>query len=152
MSNIPTRVTANQGARMKTHLQKFGFGMPWEEAYGFSQAIRNGSILYISGQLSHGMDANFIGEDDFELQVQTTFANIDRVLEAYGARKDQIVETMVYVKNLRENFEDIARLHREYFGDHRPTSTLLGVVELAQPPQLVEISAVAILDEDADID
>ena len=137
---------------MKTQLQKFGFGMPWEEAYGFSQAIRSGSTLYISGQLSHGMDANFIGEDDFELQAQTTFANIDRVLEAYGARKDQIVETMVYVKNLRENFEDIARLHREYFGDHRPTSTLLGVVELAQPPQLVEISAVAILDEDADID
>jgi 2-iminobutanoate/2-iminopropanoate deaminase len=134
---------------MKNQLQKFGFGMPWEEGYGFSQAIRSGSTLYISGQLSHDMDANFVGEGDFELQVRTTFANIDRVLDAHGARKDQIVETMVYVKNLRENFEDIARLHREYFGDHRPTSTLLGVVELAQPPQLVEISAVAILDEDA---
>jgi 2-iminobutanoate/2-iminopropanoate deaminase len=132
---------------MSNQLQPFGFGMPWEEAYGFSQAIRSGSTLYISGQLSHDMDANFVGEGDFELQVRTTFANIDRVLEAHGANKDQIVETMVYVKNLREHFEDIARLHREYFGNHRPTSTLLGVVDLAQPPQLVEISAVALLED-----
>jgi enamine deaminase RidA (YjgF/YER057c/UK114 family) len=132
---------------MRNEFQKFGFGMPWEEAYGFSQAIRSGSRLYISGQLSHDMDANFVGEGDFELQVRTTFANIDRVLEAHGAHKDQIIETMVYVKNLREHFEDIARLHREYFGNHWPTSTLLGVVELALPPQLVEISAVAILDD-----
>jgi enamine deaminase RidA (YjgF/YER057c/UK114 family) len=93
------------------------------------------------------MEANFVGEGNFELQVTTTFANIDRVLEAHGAGKDQIVETVVYVKNLREYFDDIARLHREYFGDHRPTSTLVGVVDLALPPQLVEISAVALLED-----
>ena len=131
---------------MKAGFEAFGFGMPWEDAYGFAQAVRTGATLYISGQLSHDMEANFVGQGDFELQVRTTFANIDRVLEAHGARKDQIVETMVYVKDLREHFEDIARLHREYFGDHRPTSTLLGVVDLALPPQLVEISAVAVLE------
>ena len=131
---------------MNDGFQSFGFGMPWEEAYGFSQALRSGSTLYISGQLSHDMDAGFVGEGDFELQVRTTFANIDRVLAAHGARKDRIVETTVYVKDLREHFDDIARLHREYFGDHRPTSTLLGVVDLALPPQLVEIAAVAVLE------
>jgi 2-iminobutanoate/2-iminopropanoate deaminase len=130
---------------VKNGFKPFGFGMPWEDAYGFAQAVQAGDTLYISGQLSHDMDAKFVGEGDFEVQVRTTFANIDRVLEAHGARKDQIVETMVYVKNLRQHFEDIARLHREYFGDHRPTSTLVGVVDLALPPQLVEISAVALL-------
>ena len=131
---------------MKDGFKSFGFGMPWEEGYGFAQALQAGATLYISGQLSHDMEANFVGEGDFELQVRTTFANIDRVLEAHGARRDQIVETMVYVKDLRQHFEDIARLHREYFGDHRPTSTLLGVVDLALPSQLVEISAVALLE------
>lgn len=92
------------------------------------------------------MDANFVGEGDFELQVQTTFANIDRVLEAHGARRDQIVETMVYVRDLPDHFADMARLHREYFGDHRPTSTVIGVLDLALAPQLVEISAVALLE------
>jgi len=120
--------------------------MPWEEDYGFSQAIKSGSTLYISGQLSHDMDANFVGETDFELQVSTTFKNIDKILHSYGASRSQIVATTVYVKNLRAHVDEINRLHKEYFGDHRPTSTLLGVVDLALPQQLVEISAVAILE------
>ena len=124
----------------------FSFGMPWEEDYGFSQAIKSGSTLYISGQLSHDMDANFVGEADFESQVRTTFKNIDKILHSYGASRSHIVATTVYVKNLRGHLGGINRLHKEYFGDHRPTSTLLGVVDLALPQQLVEISAVAILE------
>jgi 2-iminobutanoate/2-iminopropanoate deaminase len=127
----------------------YSFGVPWEEAYGFAQAIRVGPTLYISGQLSHDMEANFVGEGDFELQVRTTFANLDRVLEAYGARREHVVQTTVYVKDLRRHFDPIARLHAEYFGEHRPTSTVLGVVELALPQQLVEIAAVAVVPEGA---
>jgi enamine deaminase RidA (YjgF/YER057c/UK114 family) len=121
--------------------------MPWEPSYGFAQAIQVGSTLYISGQLSHDMEANFVGEGDFELQVRTTFANLDRVLESYGAGREQIVQTTVYVKDLRRYFDDVARLHAEYFGEHRPTSTVLGVVDLALPQQLVEIAAVAVVPE-----
>ena len=47
---------------------------------------------------------------------------------------------------LRENFGDVENGHREYFGDHRPVSTAFGVVELALPGQLVEISAIVRLD------
>ena len=132
---------------MKNPINSYGFGMPWEDGYKFSQAILTGSTLYVSGQLSHDMDANFVGEGDFELQVRTTFSNLDKVLRHYNARKEQIVQTTVYVKNLREYFDDIVRLHGEYFGEHRPTSTLLGVVDLALPLQLVEIGAIAILDQ-----
>ena len=127
----------------------FGFGMPWEASYGFSQAIRAGSTLYISGQLSHDMEGNFVGDGDFELQVRTTFSNFDQVLAHFNARKEQVVETTVLVKDLRAHFDEIARLHAEYFGQHRPTSTLLGVAELALPPQLVEIGGVALLDTSA---
>ena len=132
---------------MKNPLNSYGFGMPWEDAYRFSQAILTGSTLYVSGQLSHDMDVNFVGEGDFELQVRTTFSNLDKILSHYNARKEHIVQTMVYVKNLREYFDDIVRLHGEYFGEHRPTSTLLGVAELALPPQLVEIGAIAVFDQ-----
>jgi enamine deaminase RidA (YjgF/YER057c/UK114 family) len=125
----------------------YSFGVPWEDGYGYAQAVQVGPILYISGQLSHDMAARFVGEGDFELQVRTAFANLDRVLEAHGARREHIVQTTVYVKDLRQHFEAIARLHAEYFGTHRPTSTLLGVAELALPPQLVEIGAVAIVPE-----
>ena len=132
---------------MPPALKSHSFGMPWEQSYGFAQAIQVGPTLYISGQLSHDMEANFVGEGDFELQVRTTFANLDRVLAAYGAGREQIVQTTVYVKDLRRYFDDVARLHAEHFGEHRPTSTVLGVVELALPQQLVEIAAVAIVPE-----
>src|SRR5262245_49252359 len=130
---------------MDLALRSYSFGMPWEQSYGFTQAIQVGPTLYISGQLSHDMEAHFVGDGDFELQVRTTFANLDRVLQAYGARREHVVQTTVYVKELRRHFDAIARLHAEYFGPHRPTSTVLGVAELALPPQLVEVAAVAIV-------
>ncbi len=58
-----------------------------------------------------------------------------------------VVQTTVYVKELGRHFGAIARLHAEYFGAHRPTSTVLGVVELALPAQLVEIAAVVVVPE-----
>lgn len=130
---------------MRAPFKSHDFGMPWEQGYGFCQAIQAGPTLYVSGQLSHDMQARLVGEGDFERQVRTTFENLDRVLGAYGARREHVVQTTVYVKALRAHFDAIARLHAEYFGSHRPTSTVLGVVDLALPQQLVEISAIAML-------
>jgi enamine deaminase RidA (YjgF/YER057c/UK114 family) len=127
--------------------RSYSFGMPWEQSYRFAQAIQVGPTLYISGQLAHDMEANFVGDGDFELQVRTAFANLDHVLTAYGARREHVVQTTVYVKDLPQHFDAVARLDAEYFGAHRPTSTVLGVADLALPPQLVEIAALVIVPE-----
>src|SRR5262245_39871725 len=114
---------------MSVQAKMFGFGMPWESAFGFSQAVQAGDTLYISGQLSHDQEGNFLGADDFELQTRTSLANLDRVLEHHGAQRTQIVETTVLIRNFRENFETAARLHADYFGGYRPASTAMGVVD-----------------------
>ncbi|GGZ30791.1 RidA family protein [Streptomyces poonensis] len=134
---------------MTVRTETFGFGMPWESLYGYSQAFQVDNTVYISGQLSHDEDGNFIGAGDFELQTRTTLANLDLVLAHFGAERSQIVETTVLVRNLRENFDAAARLHSDYFGEHRPTSTVMGVSDLALPDQLVEIGAVVRLDVEA---
>ncbi|MHA5049902.1 Rid family hydrolase [Streptomyces sp. SD15] len=131
---------------MPVQAKKFGFGMPWESLYGYSQAIQVGDTVYVAGQVSHDRDGNFVGAGDFELQVKTTLANLDLVLKHFGAERSQIVESAVLVRNLRENFDTTARLHAEYFGEHRPTSTVMGVSDLALPDQLVEIGALVRLD------
>ncbi|GAA3906117.1 RidA family protein [Streptomyces sp. NPDC003737] len=131
---------------MPVQAKRFGFGMPWESPYGYSQAILVGDTVYVSGQVSHDRDGNFVGAGDFELQVTTTLANLDLVLEHFGAQRSQIVESTVLVKNLRENFDATARLHAAYFGEHWPTSTTIGVSDLALPDQLVEIGALVRLD------
>jgi 2-iminobutanoate/2-iminopropanoate deaminase len=133
---------------MRAGQTAYNFGVPGETGYGYTQAILVGSTLYISGQVSQDMEGNFVGDGDFELQVRTTFSNLDRVLDHYGAGRDSIVQTTVLVKELRAHSADIARLHAEYFGSRRPTSTLLGVVELGVgPQQLVEIAAIAVIPE-----
>ena len=86
---------------MTTQAKIFGFGMPWEALYGYSQAIQVGDTVRGSGQLSHDQDGNFVGAGDFELQVKTTLANLDLVLKHFGAERGQIVETRVLVWNLR---------------------------------------------------
>ncbi|MEU3299653.1 Rid family hydrolase [Streptomyces sp. NPDC006678] len=131
---------------MAVQAKRFGFGMPWESLYGYSQAIQVGDTVYVSGQVSHDRDGNFVGAGDFELQVRTTLANLDLVLQHFGAERGQIVESTVLVMNLRENFDTTSRLHAEYFGEHRPTSTVMGVSDLALPDQLVEIGALVRLD------
>lgn len=131
---------------MTTPSSKFTFGMPWESLYGYSQAVRAGDTLYVSGQLSHDSSGAFVGVGDFELQMRTTLDNLDRVLGHFGATRDQIVETTVLVKELREHFDTAARLHAAYCGEQAPTSTIMGVSDLALPDQLVEIGAVVRLD------
>ncbi|MFD8071080.1 RidA family protein [Streptomyces sp. NPDC059718] len=131
---------------MTVRSREFNFGMPWESLYGYSQAVQAGDTLYISGQLSHDSAGTFVGTGDFELQMSTTLDNLDRVLEHFGAGRDQIVETTVLVRGLRDHFDTVARLHAAYCGDHRPTSTVMGVSDLALPDQLVEIGAVVRLD------
>ncbi|MFC0110123.1 RidA family protein [Kibdelosporangium aridum] len=123
----------------------FSFGVPWEDSYGYSQAIRAGDTVYISGQLSHDAAGNFIGEGDFGLQVRTSLANLDKVLAHYRIPRSQIISVKIYTKDLPKNFDTAARLHKEYFGRHRPTDTIVGVVDLAFPQQLVEIEAVALV-------
>ncbi|MET8539866.1 Rid family hydrolase [Kitasatospora sp. NPDC004799] len=131
---------------MSSQAKEFGFGMPWESMYGYSQAVQVGDTVYVSGQLSHDRLGNFIGTGDFELQFQTSLENLDLVLDQFGAERGQVVETTVLVRNLRENFESTARLHAEYFGKHRPASTVMGISDLALPDQLVEIAALVRLD------
>ncbi|WP_327035035.1 Rid family hydrolase [Micromonospora ureilytica] len=129
---------------MATISDTFNHGVPWEAAYGYSQALRVGDTVYVSGQLSHD-DQGIVGENDIHKQCEVTFAHLDRVLEHFGATRRQVIRTTVILTNLRENFGSAAAAHSAYFGDHRPTSTTFGAVELALPGQVVEIGAVVLL-------
>ncbi|WP_260618189.1 RidA family protein [Streptomyces sp. WAC07149] len=122
--------------------EHFGFGVAWEESYGYSQAIKAGDEIYISGQLSHDAAGNLVGVGDFEKQVRTSFENMDKVLKHYKVSRSQIISMKIYTKDLRKNFDTAARLHKEYVGNHRTTDTIVGVSDLAFADQLVEIEAI----------
>lgn len=130
------------------------FGVPWEEAYGYAQAIRNGNSIYVSGQLSHDSDgqivgAALLGEDgkpkgfaEMALQMQTTYANAEKVLAQFGATLDDVVEETLFVLDVDAAFAVAGEVRREAYGTAKPqcASNLIGVSRLAFPTQLIEIA------------
>jgi enamine deaminase RidA (YjgF/YER057c/UK114 family) len=120
----------------------FNHAVPAESDFGYSQAIKSGELIHISGQLSFDEAGEFLHAGDFAAQLKQTYANTDKVLDHYGVTRNQVVSQTLYVVNLRQNAAATAEGNLAYFGDHRPASTVLGVTELTLPGQVVEISFV----------
>lgn len=78
--------------------------------HGYSQAVQAGDTLYVSGQLSHDSTGAFIGAGDFELQVRTTLDNLDRVLEHFGATRDQRLRPLLAIEPAQPPADAIERL------------------------------------------
>jgi 2-iminobutanoate/2-iminopropanoate deaminase len=112
-----------------------------EDDPSISEAIRSGHYVYISGQVSKRPNGRFI-HGDFRTQASNVFANIDRILTHYGATKRQVVAEVVYIVDFRRHVDEVNAVRVEYYGDHRPTNTTVGVTDLFFAGQLLEISLV----------
>ena len=79
-------------------------------------------------------------------QTQVTLENIGKALEAAGATPADVVRINIFTINVDEYRTKAHAETLKFFGDTRPTSTLVGVTRLAQPEYLVEIEVTAVLD------
>lgn len=111
----------------------------------WSNAMRAGDTLYISGQVARPFEGSpeMVGKDEYE-QARHIFARIERILKAAGGTMDDLVKMTIYVVNIQKNTE-VWRARREFFSGDFPTSTLVEVRSLAKPDVLVEIESVAYL-------
>ncbi|MBC7805113.1 MAG: RidA family protein [Akkermansiaceae bacterium] len=118
--------------------------MPWEQEYGYSQAVKVGDTIYLSGQVSHDENGEFVGIGDMEAQMRQAYANIQKVLAAYGATMDNIVDEVVFVTDMEAAFAAAVKCRKAVFsGTPVMASTLVQIVRLAFPELLVEIKCVA---------
>ncbi|MFG2556625.1 RidA family protein [Streptomyces sp. NPDC048581] len=123
-------------------IDAFNHDVPAESDFGYSQAIKSGELIHVSGQLALDEAGEFLHPEDFTAQLKQTHANLDKVLDHYGVTRNQVVSQTLYVVDLRHNATATAEGNLAYFGDHRPAATVLGVTELTFPGQVVEISFV----------
>lgn len=130
-----------------SRFEHFGFGVPWEDAASYAQAVRAGNLLFVSGQLSHDPAGTFLHAGDFDGQATATLDNLDRVLAQFAAERSDIVEVNVFIVDLRANFDAAVAGTKRYFDRHRPASNVIGVEALAFPEQLIEIAATVVLPE-----
>ena len=135
------------------------FGVPWEDAYGYAQAIKVGDTIHVSGQLSHDEKGNLIAPASLdesgkpaefsmmERQMRATYANAVKLLARFGATLDNVVEETLYVLDINAAFAAAGKVRKEAYGTARPrcASTLVGVTRLSFPEQLIEISFKAML-------
>jgi 2-iminobutanoate/2-iminopropanoate deaminase len=111
----------------------------------WSNAIRAGDTLYISGQVARPFDEGtaIVGKDEYE-QTRQIFSRIERIIKAAGGTMDDLVKMTIFVVNIKNN-SGVWRARREFFTGDFPASTLVEVRSLAKPEVLVEIETVAYL-------
>jgi reactive intermediate/imine deaminase len=100
-------------------------------------------ILSVSGQVAHDADGAVVGVDDAEEQARQCLRNLDALLRAAGASKTDVVKITVFLTDMADR-PAVARARSEYFGDHRPASTLVEISALVTPELKVEIEATAV--------
>lgn len=136
------------------------FGVSWESGYGYVQAIQVKDTIYLSGQLSHDSEGNFIAPAELdekgrpvdysqmEQQFRQTYINAKKMLAEFGATLDDVVEEGVFVLDVPSGFSAAAKIRKEMYGTDIPqcASSIFGVSELALPVQLVEITFRAVID------
>jgi 2-iminobutanoate/2-iminopropanoate deaminase len=106
----------------------------------YSQAIKTGELVFVSGQLGlKPGDTQISGT--IQEQTQQIFRNLQAILEAAGSSLDHIVKTTVFLQNLGD-FQGMNEVYATQVGEDRPARS---TVEVAALPSgaLVEIEAIA---------
>jgi reactive intermediate/imine deaminase len=109
----------------------------------YTDAVRAGNLLFVSGCVPVDRDGRLVG-GDVVAQARQVFVNIGAVLEAGGVTFADIVKVTVYLTDIDDRAL-INPVREEVFGDVRPASTLVEVSALAIPGAKVEIEAVALI-------
>jgi 2-iminobutanoate/2-iminopropanoate deaminase len=120
----------------------------------FVPAIKVGSLVFLSGLTAaptyhahphRAEDFDSIAPDA-EGQMRALLANLDKVLQAIGAPRRNIVQLNRFFVDVGRDQDVVNRLQGEFLGDHLPTSTTVEVKRLATDPRLLlEINSVVAL-------
>ena len=121
-----------------------GFGLPWEESYGFAQAVKVGDTIYVSGQLGLDDQGNMI-YSNMETQMRQTYANAKKILSQFGATLENVVEEVLYVTDMETAFAAAGPVRKEAYASKTPAvaSTIVVTPRLSLPSQLIEIKFIA---------
>ena len=115
-------------------------GTRWESIVGYSRALRVGDNVHVSGTTATDESGSLVGIGDPYAQTVQILKNIERALRQAGATLSDVVRTRMYVTDI-SNFDDVARAHRECFGDIRPATSMIEISRFVHPDMLVEIEA-----------
>jgi 2-iminobutanoate/2-iminopropanoate deaminase len=109
----------------------------------YSQAIKAGNLLFLSGQIPLDPQTGSLVEGDIEAQTRQVFRNIAAILKAAGASFDNVVSASVFLADMNE-FGKMNAIYAEYFSSPAPARATVQVARLPKDC-LVEIQVTAVL-------
>jgi enamine deaminase RidA (YjgF/YER057c/UK114 family) len=121
----------------------FSSGAVWEDAVGYSRAVKVGDLIEISGTTSVDIDKVLGAGDPYE-QTKVIIEKFSSVLKEAGGSLSDIIRVRIYVVNI-DHWEKISKAYSEYFRAIKPAATMVEVSALITPELLVEMEATAMI-------
>lgn len=122
--------------------QEYSSGTHFEEAFGYSRAVRIGDHIRIAGT-SPIDEGEVVGVGDPKKQAEFVLERIGTALEEVGGTPEDVILTRIFVTDYG-HWEAIGEAHRAFFGDVKPATTMVQVDSLPEPEVLLEIEVEAI--------
>lgn len=107
----------------------------------YSQAVRTGNLVFLSGQIPLDPQTMELVEGDFEARARRVFDNLAAVTRAAGGSLDDVVKLTVYLTDLG-NFGTVNAVMADYFEEPWPARAAVGVASL---PKGADVEAEAVL-------
>jgi len=116
-------------------------GGPWEDAFGYSRAIRTGDRIIVSG-CTAAVDGAVQHAGDAGAQMRLALQHVAEALTALGGTLGDVIQSRIYVVD-RADCDAVGRVHGEAFSEVRPAATMVLVAGLLDEEMLVEVEAEA---------
>jgi 2-iminobutanoate/2-iminopropanoate deaminase len=110
----------------------------------YTDAVRGGDLLFVSGIVAVDAAGNLVGGDDVVAQAGQVFENMREVLAAAGCGFEDVVKVTIFLTDADDR-PLINPVRQAVFGSARPASTLVEVPRLALEGAKVEIECVALV-------
>ena len=106
----------------------------------YSQAMRNGDLLFASGQIPLGLDGKIV-EGGIEAQAEQVLKNVEGLLASENLNLSNVIKATVFVQDMAD-FATVNGIYAKAFGDHKPARSTVQVAGLPLGA-LVEIEVIA---------
>jgi 2-iminobutanoate/2-iminopropanoate deaminase len=108
----------------------------------YSQAVKAGNMLFVSGQVPFVPETMEIVEGDVKAQTAQSLKNVQSILAQAGLDFSHVVKSTVFIKDMNE-FAAINEVYAQYFGENKPARACVEVARLPKDVK-VEIEVIAI--------